>query len=245
MILYPAIDLLAGRVVRLHKGKFDAVTDYGNDPVAVAERFGEAGASWVHVVDLAGARDGAARQGDSIRAICQTGLRVQTGGGVRSAEDIEALLAMGVERVIIGSLAVTDVERVRGWLDRYGADAITLALDVKRLGGSYRPALQGWTDVMMTTLPDVIAAYEGSRLKHALVTDIGRDGDLSGPNLTLYADLVERHPGVDWQASGGVSSLEDLTAVRKIGAAGAITGKALYEGCFTLQEALLACSQDE
>ena len=108
MILYPAIDLLDGRVVRLHKGAFDAVTDYGDDPVAVAEAFGEAGASWVHVVDLAGARDGARRQSGTIRAICQTGLRVQTGGGVRSAQDIESLLAIGVERVIIGSLAVTD-----------------------------------------------------------------------------------------------------------------------------------------
>jgi len=243
MILYPAIDLLEGRVVRLHKGAFDAVTDYGDDPVAVAEAFGEAGASWVHVVDLAGARDGARRQTETIRAICQTGLRVQTGGGVRSAEDVESLLAIGVERVIIGSLAVTDAPRVRDWIETYGAGRITLALDVKRLGGSYRPALQGWTDMMMTTLPEVIASYDGSGLKHALVTDISRDGDLSGPNLALYADLLDRHPSVDWQASGGVSSLADIEAVRELGMAGAITGKALYEGIFTLKEAL-ACSQD-
>tara|TARA_R110000744_G_scaffold145205_5_gene257592 strand:+ start:403 stop:1137 length:735 start_codon:yes stop_codon:yes gene_type:complete len=243
MILYPAIDLLEGRVVRLHKGAFDAVTDYGDDPVAVAESFGEAGASWVHVVDLAGARDGARRQTETIREICQTGLRVQTGGGVRAAEDIESLLAIGVERVIIGSLAVTNAPLVRDWIETYGAERITLALDVKRLGGSYRPALQGWTDMMMTTLPEVIASYDGSGLKHALVTDISRDGDLSGPNLALYADLLERHPAVDWQASGGVSSLADLAAVRKLGLAGAITGKALYEGIFTLKEAL-ACSQD-
>jgi len=243
MILYPAIDLLDGRVVRLHKGAFDAVTDYGGEPVAVAEAFGEAGASWVHVVDLAGARDGARRQTETIRAICQTGLRVQTGGGVRSAEDIESLLAIGVERVIIGSLAVTDAPQVRAWIEQYGAQSLTLALDVKRLGGSYRPALQGWTDVMMTTLPEVIAAYDDCGLKHALVTDISRDGDLSGPNLALYRDLLQRHPGVDWQASGGVSSLGDLEAVRKLGMAGAITGKALYEGIFTLKEAL-ACSLD-
>lgn len=243
MILYPAIDLLDGRVVRLHKGAFDAVTDYGGDPVAVAQTFGDAGASWVHVVDLAGARDGARRQTETIRAICQTGLRVQTGGGVRSAEDIESLLAIGVERVIIGSLAVTDAPLVRAWIKQYGAQSLTLALDVKRLGGSYRPALQGWTDVMMTTLPEVIASYDGCGLKHALVTDISRDGDLSGPNLALYRDLLERHPQVDWQASGGVSSLADLEAVRKLGMAGAITGKALYEGIFTLKEAL-ACSLD-
>lgn len=243
MILYPAIDLLDGRVVRLHKGEFDAVTDYGDDPVAVAERFGEAGASWIHVVDLSGARDGQRRQSGTIRALCRTGLRVQTGGGVRSAEDVESLLAMDVERVIVGSLAVTDPERVGEWIGRYGADRITLALDVRRVGGQYRPALSGWTDLMMTTLDDVVKAYDGSGLAHALVTDIGRDGDLSGPNLLLYKGLTERFPDVAWQASGGIASLEDIESVRGTGVAGAISGKALYEGRFTLEEAL-ECSQD-
>lgn len=243
MILYPAIDLLDGRVVRLHKGAFDAVTDYADDPVRVAEQFGEAGAVWVHIVDLSGARDGARRQGAMIRSLCQTGLRVQTGGGVRSAEDIEDLLAAGVERVIIGSLAVTDTDRVAGWLQNYGGDRITLALDVRQIGGQYRPALKGWTDTADTTLDDVIAAYEGSGLAHALVTDIGRDGDLSGPNIALYKRLATDYPHIDWQASGGVSSLDDLRAARAAGAAGAITGKALYEGCFTVGEAI-ACLRD-
>lgn len=243
MILYPAIDLLDGRVVRLHKGAFDAVTDYGDDPVRVAEQFGEAGAVWVHIVDLSGAREGARRQGAMIRSLCQTGLRVQTGGGVRSPEDIEDLLAAGVERVIIGSLAVTDTDRVAGWLQNYGGDRITLALDVRQIGGQYRPALKGWTDTADTTLDDVIAAYEGSGLAHALVTDIGRDGDLSGPNIALYKRLATDYPNIDWQASGGVSSLDDLRAARAAGAAGAITGKALYEGRFTVGEAI-ACLRD-
>lgn len=243
MILYPAIDLLDGRVVRLHKGEFDAITDYGDDPVAVAETFGEAGASWMHVVDLSGARDGKRRQSDTIRDLCRTGLRVQTGGGVRSAEDVESLLAMDVERVIVGSLAVTEPETVSGWIGRYGPDRITLALDVRLVGGQYRPALSGWTDLMMTTLDDVVKAYDGANLRHALVTDIGRDGDLSGPNMGLYRRLVSHFPDVAWQASGGIASLEDITAVREAGVAGAISGKALYEGRFSLEEAL-ACSQD-
>lgn len=243
MILYPAIDLLDGRVVRLHKGEFDAVTDYGGDPRAVAEQFGEAGATWIHVVDLSGARDGARRQGEIIRVICETGLRVQTGGGVRSPEDVEDLLAAGVERVIVGSLAVTDPARVRDWLQRYGGAHITLALDVRRIGGQYRPALKGWTDTTDTTLEDVIAAYEGSGLAHALVTDIGRDGDLSGPNIALYERLARDYPGIAWQASGGVASLNDLRAARAAGAAGAISGKALYENRFTIAEAL-ACLRD-
>lgn len=242
MILYPAIDLLDGRVVRLHKGEFDAVTDYGDDPVAVAESFGEAGASWVHVVDLSGARDGQRRQSDTIRDICRTGLRVQTGGGVRTAEDVESLLAMDVERVIIGSLAVTEPQTVAGWIGRYGAERIVLALDVRLVGGQYRPALSGWTDLMMTTLDDVVKAYEGAGLRHALVTDIGRDGDLSGPNTSLYRRLASHYRDIAWQASGGIASLEDIMAVRDAGAAGAISGKALYEGRFSLGEAL-ACSQ--
>ena len=240
MILYPAIDLLDGRVVRLHKGDFAAVTDSGDDPVAVATSYGEMGAEWVHVVDLSGARDGQRRQSRVIQQVCETGLRVQTGGGVRQSEDIESLLAHGVDRVVVGSLAVTEPERVKAWLKRYGPERIALALDVKRLGGQYRPALKGWTDLVETTLDDVIKAYAGSGLKHALVTDIGRDGDLSGPNLPLYRRLVEQYPDVDWQASGGVSSLEDLVSLRLAGVAGAITGKALFEGRFSLAEAL-AC----
>ncbi|RKR02968.1 1-(5-phosphoribosyl)-5-[(5-phosphoribosylamino)methylideneamino]imidazole-4-carboxamide isomerase [Maricaulis maris] len=243
MILYPAIDLLDGRVVRLHKGEFDAVTDYGDDPRAVAEQFGEAGAVWIHVVDLSGARDGARRQGAIIRTICETGLRVQTGGGVRTAEDIEDLLASGVERVIVGSLAVTEPERVRDWLDRYGGDRLTLALDVRQIGGRYRPALKGWTDTTDTTLEDVLVSYAESGLAHALVTDIGRDGDLSGPNIGLYTRLATDYPDIAWQASGGVASLEDLRAAKQAGAAGAITGKALYEGRFTVAEAV-ACLRD-
>ncbi|MCR9267766.1 MAG: HisA/HisF-related TIM barrel protein, partial [Alphaproteobacteria bacterium] len=167
-----------------------------------------------------------------------------TGGGVRSAEDVESLLAIGVERVIVGSLAVTEPEQVSRWLERYGPDHITLALDVKRTGGQYRPALSGWTDLMMTTLDDVVKAYDGAGLAHALVTDIGRDGDLSGPNLALYRGLVERFPEVQWQASGGIASLEDIKAARETGVAGAISGKAIYENRFSIQEAL-ACSQGE
>lgn len=243
MIIYPAIDLLDGRVVRLHKGDFDAVTDYGDDPREVAKAFGAAGASWLHVVDLSGARDGEGRQGDIIRDLCQTGLRIQTGGGIRTREDVEALMAAGVDRVVIGSLGATEPERVAGWLEAYGGERICLAFDVRKSGRVYRPALSGWTDLMMTTLDDLIQRYEASALKHALVTDIDRDGVLSGPNLDLYVDLIARHPGIDWQASGGVATLDDIRAVAKAGAAGVITGKALYEGRFELAEAI-ACLQD-
>lgn len=243
MIIYPAIDLLDGRVVRLHKGDFDAVTDYGDDPLKVADAFGRAGAQWLHVVDLSGARDGEGRQGAIIRDLCQTGLRIQTGGGVRTGEDIETLMAAGVDRVIIGSLAATEPDQVSGWLDAYGGERLCLAFDVRKSGRVYRPALQGWTDLLMTTLDDLVERYRSSALRHALVTDIDRDGVLTGPNLDLYRHLAVRYPDIAWQASGGVASLDDLKAVAETGVSGAITGKALYEGRLDLTEAL-ACLQN-
>ncbi|MDM7983072.1 MAG: HisA/HisF-related TIM barrel protein [Maricaulis sp.] len=243
MILYPAIDLLEDRVVRLMHGKFDAVTEYASDPVEVARQLRDAGAEWIHVVDLAGARDGARRQAGVIAEIAALGLNIQSGGGVRSSADIEAFLDAGVSRVVIGSLAISAPEQVLPWVDRFGPDRLTLAFDVQYVGGAYRPAVKGWTDVLTVTLDDVIQAYAGVELAHALVTDIGRDGDLSGPNLELYRYLVETYPSVGWQASGGVSSLEDLRAAQATGAAGAITGRAIYEGKFSVEEAL-ACLQD-
>lgn len=238
MILYPAIDLLEDRVVRLMHGKFDAVTEYATDPVEVARQLKAEGAQWIHVVDLAGARDGARRQTAVIRDIAGTGLKVQSGGGVRSGEDIEAFFEAGVSRVVIGSLAISAPEQVLPWLDRFGSERLTLAFDVQYVGGAYRPAIKGWTDVLTVTLDDVIKAYDGADLQHALVTDIGRDGDLSGPNIELYQYLARTYPGVNWQASGGVSSLSDLEAARDAGAAGAITGRAIYEGRFSVEEAL-------
>lgn len=242
MILYPAIDLLDGGVVRLLKGDFNAVTVYGDNPGAVAETFKTAGSDWIHVVDLAGARDGKRGQSAAIEAIAGTGIKVQAGGGVRDTADIEALLEMGVSRVVIGSLAITEPETVLPWLDRFGAERVTLALDVQYINGDYRPAVRGWTDVLTVTIDDVIAAYSGCELQHALVTDIARDGDLSGPNGQLYTRLMRAYPGIQWQASGGISSLQDIEALRESGCAGAVTGRAIYEGKFTLEEAL-ACSR--
>lgn len=243
MILYPAIDLLDGKVVRLHKGDFAARTVYGDDPVAVAEQFGEAGAAWIHVVDLSGARDGQRRQSSTIAKLCRRGLRIQTGGGVRSARDVEELLAIGVDRVVVGSVAVDQPDRVERWLARYGASRLALAFDVKQARGRYYPATRGWTETGGITLDAITKRYAAVGLQHALVTDISRDGALSGPNVDLYRHLLDRYPAISWQASGGVAELGDLDAVRAVGVAGAIIGKALYEGRFDLREAL-QCSQD-
>ena len=243
MILYPAIDLMDGRVVRLHLGEFDAATDYGDDPAAVARGFAAAGAQWIHVVDLSGAKDGARRQTDLIGAIAECGVKIQTGGGVRSADDVEALRSAGANRVVVGSLAVTEPNRVRGWLDRFGPEAIACAFDIRIVNGEARPALKGWTETADITLDALIRGYAGSGLEHALVTDIGRDGALTGPNLGLYEGLVERFPEIDWQASGGVSGMADILALRVCGVAGAIAGKAIYEKKLDVGEAV-GCLQN-
>lgn len=241
MILYPAIDVLDGRVVRLAKGDFDAVTEYGDNPVAVAEQFKSAGADWLHLVDLSGARDGARRQQDLVRAIADVGLKVQTGGGVRSREDVDAILNAGASRAVIGSLAVSDPQTVIGWIAEYGAEQIAAAFDVKiaETGVAY-PTLKGWTEQSVTPLADLLSEYRLAGLSHALATDVARDGMLEGPNLELYEDLAQIRPDMNWQASGGVSSLDDIRALKANSLSGVIIGRALFEGRFTLEEAL-AC----
>ncbi|MEN0652053.1 MULTISPECIES: 1-(5-phosphoribosyl)-5-[(5-phosphoribosylamino)methylideneamino]imidazole-4-carboxamide isomerase [Hyphobacterium] len=240
MQLYPAIDLLDGQVVRLRHGAFDAVTAYGSDPLAVAEAWRDEGADWLHVVDLSGARDGARRQGEAVGRLCQTGLNVQTGGGVRCADDVEALLGAGASRVIVGSVAVTHPDLFASWLDAYGGDRLVAALDVRIEGGVAIPVVKGWTEASGTTLGELLATYRHSGLRHVLITDVGRDGALAGPATSLYADLALRWPDLAFQASGGVSSLADLAALAKSGPDGAIVGKALYENRFTVREAI-AC----
>lgn len=240
MIIYPAIDLRGGHVVRLTEGRFDQETSYGDDPLAVARDFASAGAAWLHVVDLDGARDPARRQSPLVEKLArESGLRVQTGGGIRDERQVEALLRAGVERVIVGSLAVREPDLVRGWIGRFGADAIVLSPDV-RVGpdGLARVAAAGWQETTGVALDTLLEGYLTAGLKHILCTDIGRDGRLSGPNTSLYAGLVTRFPSLAIQASGGVASLDDLAALRSTGAAGAIVGRALYERRFTLKQAL-------
>ncbi|MGX6647824.1 1-(5-phosphoribosyl)-5-[(5-phosphoribosylamino)methylideneamino]imidazole-4-carboxamide isomerase [Maricaulaceae bacterium MS644] len=238
MIIYPAVDVMEGRVVRLAKGDFDAVTDYGGDPVSAAKAWKDKGAQWLHLVDLSGARDGARRQHDLVEAVAKTGLKVQTGGGVRSAEDVQAILDAGASRVVVGSLAVSDPQTVIGWLAKFGAARIAAAFDVRLQDGAAYPTTRGWAERSDRTLVELLADYRLAGLAHALVTDIDRDGMLEGPNLTLYQDLIRIRPDMKWIASGGVSSLDDVKALKAAGMTGAIIGKALFEGRVKLDEAL-------
>lgn len=243
MILYPAIDLRQGACVRLMHGRFDAVTTYDLDPVARLTAFAAAGAAWVHVVDLDGAEAGRAVQHDRIAAMAAAvDVRIQCGGGVRATQDVQALLDAGAARVVVGSLAVTAPDVVSDWLARFGPDRITLALDVRADGDGYRPALKGWTEAAAVDLWSALDRYPPGSVEHVLITDVGRDGALTGPNLDLLAEVIRRRPDLRVQASGGVADLTDLTSARRIGCDGAIVGRALYENRFTLPMALEAAA---
>ena len=239
MIVYPAIDLRDGACVRLMHGRFDQVTRYDDDPAARLATFAAAGATWAHIVDLDGAEAGRAVQHALIGTLAAAvDIRIQSGGGVRSADDVQALLDAGVARVVVGSLAVSQPLTVTDWLARFGADRITLAIDVKADGNRWIPALKGWTEAAEVDLWAALDRYPPGLARHLLVTDVGRDGALTGPNTDLLAEIVRRRPDLKVQASGGVSQLSDLTAARAAGCDGAIVGRAIYEGRFTVAEAV-------
>lgn len=239
MIVYPAIDLRDGVCVRLMHGRFDAVTRYDDNPAARLAAFAASGATWAHIVDLDGAEAGRAVQHALIGELAAAvDIRIQSGGGVRSAEDVQALLDAGVARVVVGSLAVSQPRTVADWLTRFGADRITLAIDVKADGARWIPALKGWTEAADVDLWTALDRYPPDLARHLLVTDVGRDGALTGPNIDLLGEIVRRRPDLKVQASGGVSSLSDLTSARAAGCDGAIVGRALYEGRFTVADAV-------
>lgn len=239
-MIFPAIDLMDRKCVRLFKGDFNQRTDYDVSPLAVAKSYAAAGATWMHVVDLDGAKTETTTQSDLIIQLAnESGLNVQTGGGIRSSKQIKTLLDGGVKRVVIGSLAVSDKPRVKSWMDEFGPDKIVLALDIN-IGddGEPCPALKGWTEASEETLWDVVAAYDNART--LLVTDISKDGVLGGANVDLYATITERYPDIDLITSGGVGTLGHVRALKALNPHGVIIGKALYENKFTLAEAI-AC----
>lgn len=238
MLILPAIDLQNGECVRLLRGDFDASTQYG-DPFAQIESFARAGAEWVHIVDLDGAKAGEPVQHDLIGKLARaTSLKIQCGGGVRERAHIESLLEAGATRVVVGSAAVRRPDEVKDWIGALGAGRVCAALDLREEGGAWEVAVHGWAAGSGQRLDDVLQAYASSALRHVLVTDISRDGALTGPNTALMRDLMARWPNLAFQASGGVSQLADLRALKQAGAPAAIVGRALYERRFTLEQAL-------
>ena len=234
MIILPAMDLIGGQAVRLQQGRFNAVTTYPTEPLQALQQFAGAGAKWAHVVDLDGAKAGRPVQADLICNLAGSApLNLQVAGGYRDRDQIARVMDAGVARVVIGSLAVRRPGIVREWIDDFGPDRITLSLDVRLIGDVPMVATAGWTEDSGVSLWDVAGQFPNAR--HALVTDIGRDGMLTAPNFALYEEIAEKLPDLKVQASGGVSTLADLERLRTDGA---IVGKALWEGRIALEEAL-------
>jgi len=234
MIIYPAMDLMGGKVVRLRQGRFDDATSYSDDPARALQTFADAGAKWAHIVDLDGARAGQPIQHELIAEIAESSpLKLQVAGGFRTRDQIARMLDSGVERVVIGSLAVKQPDTVTAFLNEFGPERITLSLDVRLREGTPMVAVSGWTEDSGRSLWDVAALYP--QAVHLLLTDIGRDGMLEGPNFALYEEAGQRLPSLRIQGSGGVSSIADLD---RLATDGAIVGKALWEGRIRLEDAL-------
>ncbi|CAB0149687.1 1-(5-phosphoribosyl)-5-[(5-phosphoribosylamino)methylideneamino] imidazole-4-carboxamide isomerase [Pseudidiomarina piscicola] len=238
-MLIPALDLINGQVVRLQQGDFERQTTYANDPLPIAKAYASAGAKWLHVVDLDGARDPARRQTTTLKRLAEAlPMSLQVGGGIRQKSDLEELFQCGVKRVVIGSLAVQNPALVSAWLQDYGSDAIVISIDVSIADdGQAYVATHGWQQTSELTLEQVIERFLPDGLRHVLCTDISRDGMLGGYNVELYDNLKRHYPELLIQASGGAAQLSDLRQLRRINCDSAILGKALLTEQFTLEEA--------
>lgn len=237
--VYPAIDVRAGRVVRLQQGDYARETRYADDPLVLGRAYRDQGAEWLHLVDLDAARSGGYALLPLLSALAAAGLQVQTGGGVRTRDDVVRLLDGGAARVVIGSLAIAEPELVVGWLREFGSGRLTIALDARQeVDGTWGLPTHGWTAPSKQSLPMMVQRYAAAGLQHLLCTDIGRDGMLAGPNLELYRALLGFEPALQLQASGGARDLADVAAAREAGCAGIVLGKALLEGRMALDEAL-------
>ena len=233
MIILPAIDLYEKKAVRLYKGDYANMTVYSDDPLSVAKDFEAAGAEWIHTVDLEGARDGTTPNLDVVAAIAkETSLKVEIGGGIRNLETVERYLAAGVSRVIIGTAAVTDEDFLIMATKLYG-EKIAVGADVR----DGRVAIKGWLCDSGIELSDFLMRMQSHGISTVICTDISKDGAMKGTNLGLYARLA-REFDMNVVASGGVSTIEDVKALREMKLYGAIIGKAYYTGAIDLREAI-------
>ena len=233
MLIFPAIDLFEGKAVRLLKGDYAQMTVYSENPPRIGEAFKASGAGQIHIVDLEGARSGSTPNFDTVKAIRErTGLFCQVGGGIRSMETIDRYLSAGIDRVILGTAAVTEPDFARRAVEKYG-EKIAVGIDIK----DGFAAIRGWEEKSALTAGELCEKMQRIGVKTLICTDISRDGAMQGTNHALYRELM-REFRMQIIASGGVSSLEDVRRLREAGLYGAIIGKAYYTGAVDLREAI-------
>ena len=238
--IIPALDLIDGHVVRLHQGDYAQQTTYSDNPIEQFASYIQQGAQQLHLVDLTGAKDPLKRQTALIgKIIAATQSNIQVGGGIRTEQDVADLLAVGANRVVIGSTAVTQPDMVQRWFNKYGAEKFVLALDINiNASGQKIVAISGWQEASGVLLEEVIEDYQSVGLRNVLCTDISRDGTLAGSNVDLYREICAQYPDIQFQSSGGIGSLADIEALKNTGVAGVIVGRALLEGKFNVAEAI-------
>ena len=233
MIIIPAIDIIDGKCVRLSQGDYAQKKIYNENPVEVAKSFEDAGLSHLHVVDLDGAKAGKVINWKTVEKIVSaTKLHVDFGGGIKTENEIAALLDLGVKQVNVGSIAIKHPEIVFDWIEQYGSEKIILSADVR----DQRVHISGWQEETSTSIIDIASQFIAHKIRYITCTDIATDGMLAGPNTALYEKLVQHFPGTNWIASGGVSKIDNLIKLKQTGVHGAIVGKAIYEGKIKLAE---------
>ena len=233
MLIFPAIDLYEGKAVRLFKGDYNEMTVYSHNPPEVAKKFEQLGATCIHLVDLEGARDGSTPNLSVVKAICeQTSLFAEVGGGIRDMETVKAYLSAGVGRVILGTAAVTNESFLKAAVNEYG-EKIAVGVDIK----DGKVAIRGWLEKSEHDAFDFCKKLEEIGVKTVICTDISRDGAMQGANHALYKELSEKF-NINFVASGGVSSIEDVKKLREQNIYAAIIGKAYYTGAISLPEAI-------
>jgi phosphoribosylformimino-5-aminoimidazole carboxamide ribotide isomerase len=227
MIVYPAIDIIDGRCVRLQQGDFDKCKFYDRSPVDIARGYADRGFTELHVVDLDGSREARPVSLDIVERIVQeTKMTVQFGGGVRTHDDVKAIFDRGAQRVIVGTLAATEPSIVRDWVERYGAERVVLAADVQ----GNRIRVNAWREDSEWNLMEYLEAWKQNGVRRVLCTDVSRDGRMAGPSIALYEQIKAAHSSLYLVASGGIRSIDDILALSQGGIESAVVGKALLEG---------------
>lgn len=234
--IIPAIDIISGKCVRLTRGDYATSKTYYDNPLDIALKFVDYGIKRLHIVDLDGAKASTPANLPVLEKIAaRTSLEIEWGGGIKDRDSLDAVLGSGADQAICGSIAVSDPEELEKWISIYGADRIILGADVR----NGRVATKGWLEESGKSAEELIGRFIPSGLERVICTDISRDGMLTGPAFSLYGGLIEKFPSIRLTASGGVSSIEDILELDRIGISGVIVGKALYEGRITLEN--LAC----
>ncbi|MBA3536388.1 MAG: 1-(5-phosphoribosyl)-5-[(5-phosphoribosylamino)methylideneamino]imidazole-4-carboxamide isomerase [Tatlockia sp.] len=238
MLIIPAIDLQQGQCVRLRKGQFDELSIYDYSPVTLAQKYALQGAKHLHIVDLDGAKSGQIQQLALIQAMQDANLSLQVGGGIRSLDTAKRCIEAKINKLVIGSIAVTNPELTEQIIKYAQAETIILALDVQIEGKEPKAAIHGWQTTTNSSLWDLVNYYQDRGITQILCTDIASDGMMSGPNFWLYEEALARFPKMQWQASGGIRNVNDLEKLSSIGLTAAILGRMLYESDFDLSSYL-------